>query len=163
MILYVGRRKALHGDKKVEVWGYRLVTNRGEFISQKIIEGKTCYVCGDEFITATTNQKYVLCMTWAISCLLSRSFSKLIAEKVSMDSGLKIIYSNDVVCKWIEKDTPKRFRVLCGDMLEKVEQLPFEDIKLINSRANSINSYLQYDNIERETFTSVLDTIAELG
>lgn len=163
MILYVSRKSVNKGESKIEVWGLRISADNGRLITQKIIRGKTSYYDGRNEVSASVNQRYILCMTWAFSTLLSMLLNKDFFGEFDLNSEkLRVIYTNDVVCKWIERETPVKFRVICGGMFEKIEQLPFSDIKLINSRANSVIPYLQYENMEQEKYQSVLDMIKDI-
>lgn len=163
MILYVSRKSISKGESKIEVWGLRASADNGRLITQKIIRGKTSYYEGRNEVSVSVNQRYILCMTWAFTTLISMLLNKKdLFGDFDNSEKLRVIYTNDVVCKWIEKETPAKFRVICGNMFEKIEQLPFSDIKLINSRANSVIPYLQYENIEQEKFQSVLDMIKDM-
>lgn len=163
MILYVSRKSVNKGESKIEVWGMRISADNGRLITQKIIRGKTSYYEGRKEVPASINQRFILCMTWAFATLLSLLSEKEFLGSFALSSEkLIVIYNNDVVCKWIEKETPAKFRVICGNMFEKIEQLPFSDIKLINSRANSVVPYLQYENIEQERYRSVLDMLKDM-
>lgn len=158
MKLYVGRK----GISNKEIWGFRLSTNRGAMITQRIIRGNSILRTNSGVRPASINEKGILCYTWALHNVVNRLQSGGLDEVLTNEFDLTMIYTNFTIKKWFETEKPPvSARVLCSEMFEVLEQLPL-GVRLVCSKNNPVLPLLCMDNIEKEKYESVTSLFADL-